>query len=255
MAEARRRVHETFGDRAPARGAVPRPARASRSVGEAPERGEWSRVAARRRTTARTAVLPARRGVPDIGRLAPSGRSILTRARPARCSRSAATSAARETSVFAVQARRRPRRHAGDPRPGARRARGRGREEPAAGRRGHARSAGSARSARPCSASRSTARSRTRCASSSSRERAAPRAAPGRAGVPRRRERTGASGRSPHPRLSQPAAAVGDEGRPRRRSGGALPPTELPRRPRRSRRCAARRSRPACTRCGSVRTS
>jgi POTRA domain, FtsQ-type len=34
-------------------------------------------VAARRRTTARTAVLPARRGVGDLARLAPSGRSIL----------------------------------------------------------------------------------------------------------------------------------------------------------------------------------
>jgi cell division protein FtsQ len=33
-------------------------------------------VAARRRTTARTAVLPARRGLPEIGQLTPSGRSV-----------------------------------------------------------------------------------------------------------------------------------------------------------------------------------
>jgi hypothetical protein len=38
--------------------------------------GEVSGVAARRRTTARVVALPARRGLPDVGRLTPSGRSI-----------------------------------------------------------------------------------------------------------------------------------------------------------------------------------
>src|SRR5439155_17490162 len=39
-------------------------------------RGEVSRVAARRRTTARAVALPARRGLPDVGRLTPSMRSL-----------------------------------------------------------------------------------------------------------------------------------------------------------------------------------
>jgi cell division septal protein FtsQ len=60
-------------------------------------------VAARRRTSARTAVLPARRGVPDIGRIAPSGKSILLGFALLLLAVGGYT-AARETSLFAVQA-------------------------------------------------------------------------------------------------------------------------------------------------------
>jgi cell division septal protein FtsQ len=60
-------------------------------------------VAARRRTPARTAVLPARRGVPEIGRLAPSGRSILLGLALLLLA-VGGYAAARETSLFAVQA-------------------------------------------------------------------------------------------------------------------------------------------------------
>jgi len=57
-------------------------------------------VAARKRSTARTAVLPAR--LPDVGRLAPSGRSILL-GLVLLVLAAGAYVAARETSVFAVQ--------------------------------------------------------------------------------------------------------------------------------------------------------
>jgi hypothetical protein len=60
------------------------------------------RVAARRRTTARTAVLPARRGALELGRLAPSGRSIAIGLALAVLA-AAAYVGVRETSVFAVQ--------------------------------------------------------------------------------------------------------------------------------------------------------
>ena len=59
-------------------------------------------MAARRRTTARTAALTARRGLPELGRLAPSGRSIL-------CGLAilvvavGSYFAARDTSLFAVR--------------------------------------------------------------------------------------------------------------------------------------------------------
>jgi hypothetical protein len=59
-------------------------------------------VAAPRRLTARTAVLPVRRAVPNLGRIAPSGRSVLVGLALvvfAGC----AYFVARETSVFAVQ--------------------------------------------------------------------------------------------------------------------------------------------------------
>jgi cell division septal protein FtsQ len=59
-------------------------------------------VAARRRTSARTAVLPARRGVPEIGRLAPSGKSILLGLALLLLA-IGGYAAARETSLFAVQ--------------------------------------------------------------------------------------------------------------------------------------------------------
>ena len=53
--------------------------------------------------SARTAVLPARRGVPDIGRIAPSGKSILLGLALLLLAVGGYT-AARETSLFAVQA-------------------------------------------------------------------------------------------------------------------------------------------------------
>jgi cell division septal protein FtsQ len=59
-------------------------------------------VAARRKTSARAAVLPARRGVPEIGRLAPSGRSILVGVALLLVA-ALAYAGARETSVFAVR--------------------------------------------------------------------------------------------------------------------------------------------------------
>jgi cell division protein FtsQ len=60
-------------------------------------------VAARRRTTARAAVLPARRGVSEIGRIAPSGRSLLVGI-ALLLAAFGGYLAARDTSVFAVQA-------------------------------------------------------------------------------------------------------------------------------------------------------
>jgi cell division septal protein FtsQ len=59
-------------------------------------------VAARRRTPARTAVLSVRRGVPDIARIAPSGKSILVGLALLLLAIGGYT-AARETSLFAVQ--------------------------------------------------------------------------------------------------------------------------------------------------------
>jgi len=59
-------------------------------------------VAARKRSTARTAVLPARRGVPDISRIAPSGRSVLL-GFVLLALATGAYAVARETSVFAVR--------------------------------------------------------------------------------------------------------------------------------------------------------
>jgi hypothetical protein len=60
------------------------------------------RVAARRRSTARTAVLPARRTLPDVARFTPSGRSILVGLAIFALA-VAAYVGARETSVFAVR--------------------------------------------------------------------------------------------------------------------------------------------------------
>jgi cell division septal protein FtsQ len=59
-------------------------------------------VAARRRTTARTAALSARRGVPELARLAPSGRSILV-GLALLLAAVGGYFAARDTSVFAVR--------------------------------------------------------------------------------------------------------------------------------------------------------
>ena len=58
--------------------------------------------AARRRPSARTAVLPARRRVPELGRLAPSGRSILI-GLALLLAAVGAYVGARETAVFAVR--------------------------------------------------------------------------------------------------------------------------------------------------------
>ena len=62
-----------------------------------------SRVAARKRPTTRAAVLPARRGVPELGRLAPSGRSVLLGIALLVLAAGAYV-AARQTSIFAVRA-------------------------------------------------------------------------------------------------------------------------------------------------------
>lgn len=59
-------------------------------------------MAARRRTSARTAALPVRRGVPDIGRLAPSGKSVVLGLALLLLAVGGYT-AARETSLFAVR--------------------------------------------------------------------------------------------------------------------------------------------------------
>jgi POTRA domain-containing FtsQ-type protein len=59
-------------------------------------------VTARRRTTARTAIAPARRGTLELGRLAPSGRSIAVGLALAVLA-AAAYLGARDTSVFAVR--------------------------------------------------------------------------------------------------------------------------------------------------------
>jgi hypothetical protein len=61
-----------------------------------------SGVADAKRPTARTAVLPARRGIPDLGRIAPSGRSILVGLALVVFA-AGAYFVARETSVFAVR--------------------------------------------------------------------------------------------------------------------------------------------------------
>ncbi|HEX4525547.1 MAG TPA: FtsQ-type POTRA domain-containing protein [Gaiellaceae bacterium] len=60
-------------------------------------------MAARKRSTARTAVLPARRSVPDLSRIAPSGRSVLLGVVLIALA-VGAYFVARDTSVFAVQA-------------------------------------------------------------------------------------------------------------------------------------------------------
>lgn len=60
------------------------------------------RVAARRRSNSRTAVLPVRRAVPELARLAPSGRSILLGLALFALA-VGAYAAARDTSVFAVR--------------------------------------------------------------------------------------------------------------------------------------------------------
>jgi cell division protein FtsQ len=62
-----------------------------------------SRVAARRRTTARTAALPARRGLPELGPLAPSVRSLAL-GLALLVIAVGAYAGARSTSVFSVQA-------------------------------------------------------------------------------------------------------------------------------------------------------
>ena len=59
-------------------------------------------VAARKRSTARTAVLPVRLGVPDLARIAPSGRSLLVGLALLALA-AGSYFVARETSVFAVQ--------------------------------------------------------------------------------------------------------------------------------------------------------
>lgn len=59
-------------------------------------------MAARRRTTARAAVLPARRGVPELRRIGPSGRSVLLGVALLALAIGGYV-AARETSVFAVR--------------------------------------------------------------------------------------------------------------------------------------------------------
>jgi cell division septal protein FtsQ len=61
------------------------------------------RVAARRRTTARIAVLPARRGLPEVGDLMPSGRSVALGVLILALAVGGWV-AARQTSVFAVRA-------------------------------------------------------------------------------------------------------------------------------------------------------
>jgi hypothetical protein len=65
-------------------------------------RGEVRLVAARRRTTARTAVLPPRRAGVELARLAPSGRSLVIGLAVALLA-AVAYAGARETSVFAVR--------------------------------------------------------------------------------------------------------------------------------------------------------
>lgn len=65
-------------------------------------RGEHVRVAARKRSNTRTAVLPARRSLPSLRGLAPSGRSILAGLALFLLA-GGAYLVARETSVFAVQ--------------------------------------------------------------------------------------------------------------------------------------------------------
>jgi hypothetical protein len=62
-----------------------------------------SRVAARKRSTARTAVLPTRRSLPEVGWMAPSGRSIVI-GLVLLALAAGAYLAARETSMFAVRA-------------------------------------------------------------------------------------------------------------------------------------------------------
>ena len=79
--------------RARARGALPRPARAARRCRGTPAHGELGPVAAPKRPTARTAALPARRGLPTLARLAALGALDPGRARARSCSRSAPTSA------------------------------------------------------------------------------------------------------------------------------------------------------------------
>ncbi|HVC87209.1 MAG TPA: FtsQ-type POTRA domain-containing protein [Gaiellaceae bacterium] len=59
-------------------------------------------MAARKRSTARTAVLPARRGIPDVGRILPSGRSVLVGLLLLVLAVGAYVGA-RDTSVFAVR--------------------------------------------------------------------------------------------------------------------------------------------------------
>ncbi len=61
-----------------------------------------SGVPAPKRSTTRTAVLPARRGMPELGRILPSGRSLLLGFLLLAVA-GAAYAVARETSVFAVQ--------------------------------------------------------------------------------------------------------------------------------------------------------
>ena len=95
MAEARRRVHEGFGVDARARGAIPRPARASARCREAAFRGEHREVAARTRASSRRA--PARAGirVPHLKWIA-IGAGVAALA-------VGAYAVARETSLFAVR--------------------------------------------------------------------------------------------------------------------------------------------------------
>src|SRR5436309_14180245 len=64
--------------------------------------GEFDGVAARRRATARAAVLPARRGSPALRRFAPSGRSLAVGIGLLLLA-GGAYAAALETSVFAVR--------------------------------------------------------------------------------------------------------------------------------------------------------
>src|SRR5690242_3577309 len=64
--------------------------------------GEVAPVAARRRTTARTAALPVRRALPELVRLAPSGRSILV-GLAILVAAVGGYALARETSMFGVQ--------------------------------------------------------------------------------------------------------------------------------------------------------
>ena len=249
MAEARRRVHEHVRDRARARGAVPRAARAPRSVGEA-------------RSAANGAAWPPAGGRPLVPRSCPRVAACPTsggsRRRESRSSLGFALlllavggyTAARETSLFAVQAV--------DVRGGTpairaqvrRRPRGRSGEEPPAGRRGHARAATRLDPDR----ARLPVRPRVPAHASHRRQArgAAPRSAPGRPGVPRRGERTGHPPARP-PAPLRPAAAVGDEGRARRGRAGAA---GTGCRGARGARAAARRLAPvrSRTRCASVRT-
>ena len=133
MVEARRRVHERFGvdleHEVQFLGPLELP-----GVGNTRSCGEVGRVAARRRTSARTAVLPARRGVLELRAVRALGPVDHRRGRAARA-RDRRLSSPRETRRCSRSGRSRSaavRRSSGE---GAAALRRRGGAEPAAGRR------------------------------------------------------------------------------------------------------------------------